>query len=52
VQPMPAPRYSGTATALPTAAPAAGSHTNEILAGLGYDGARLQALKDAGALGR
>jgi alpha-methylacyl-CoA racemase len=52
MQPMPAPRYSGTATAVPSAAPAAGTHTAEVLAELGYDAARLQALKEAGALGR
>ncbi len=52
VQPMPAPRYSGTATAVPTAAPRAGSHTEELLAGLGYDAAGLAALKATGALGR
>jgi alpha-methylacyl-CoA racemase len=52
VQPMPAPRYSATATATPSPAPAAGSHTAELLAGLGYDAARLEALKAAGALGR
>jgi alpha-methylacyl-CoA racemase len=52
VQPMPAPRYSGTATATPSAAPAAGSHTAELLAGLGYDAAKLETLKAVGALGR
>jgi len=52
VQPMPAPRYSGTATAMPSAAPVAGAHTAEILADVGYDSARLKALKEAGVLGR
>lgn len=52
VQPMPAPRYSGTPTAMPTAAPASGSHTAEILEGLGYNAARIAALKESGALGR
>jgi alpha-methylacyl-CoA racemase len=52
VQPMPAPRYSGTPTAMPSAAPAAGSHTAEVLADLGYGAAQLEALKAAGALGR
>ena len=52
MQPMPAPRYSGTATATPSPAPAAGTHTGELLAGLGYDAAKLEALKAAGALGR
>jgi alpha-methylacyl-CoA racemase len=52
VQPMPAPRYSGTPAATPGAAPQAGTHTAELLAGLGYDAAKLEALKAAGALGR
>jgi alpha-methylacyl-CoA racemase len=52
VQPMPAPRYSATATAVPTAAPGAGSHTEQLLAGLGYDAAKLETLKAAGAFGR
>ncbi len=52
MQPMPAPRYSATATATPSPAPAAGSHTAEVLAGLGYDAAKLEALQAAGALGR
>ena len=51
-QPMPAPRYSGTPTAMPAAAPQAGSHSAELLAGLGYDAAKLEALKTAGAFGR
>ena len=49
---MPAPRYSGTPTAMPAAAPQAGSHSAELLAGLGYDAAKLEALKAAGAFGR
>jgi alpha-methylacyl-CoA racemase len=51
-QPMPAPRYSGTPTAMPTAALPAGSHSAELLAGLGYDAAKVEALKAAGAFGR
>lgn len=51
-QPMPAPRYSGTPTATPSAAPGAGAHSAELLAGLGYDSARIEALKAAGAFGR
>lgn len=50
-QPMPAPRYSGTPTAVPQAAPAAGHDTEAVLAGLGYDAGKLAALKSAGALG-
>jgi alpha-methylacyl-CoA racemase len=52
VQPMPAPRYSGTPTARPQPAPAAGHDTAALLADLGYDAARIAALRAAGALGR
>jgi alpha-methylacyl-CoA racemase len=52
VQPMPAPRYSGTPTAMPSAAPRAGADTAAVLESLGYDAAKLDALKAAGALGR
>ena len=44
MQPAPAPRYSGTATATPTAAPMPGDHTEAVLASLGFslgDAARL-----------
>ncbi|MCG2842015.1 CoA transferase [Sandaracinobacter sp. RS1-74] len=51
VQPMPAPRYSETPAAPPRPAPEAGADGAEILAGLGYDAARIQSLKAAGALG-
>lgn len=51
IQPMPAPRYSGTPTAQPFATPAAGSDGDALLAGLGYDAARIAALRDAGAVG-
>lgn len=51
VQPMPAPRYSGTPTAQPFATPAAGSDGGALLAGLGYDEARIAALRAAGAVG-
>jgi alpha-methylacyl-CoA racemase len=52
IQPMPAPRYSATATATPAPAPRPGADTEALLAGLGYDAARIEALKTAGALGR
>jgi alpha-methylacyl-CoA racemase len=52
MQPMPAPRYSATATANPSPAPVPGTHSAEILAGLGYDAAKLAALTSAGAFGR
>ena len=51
MQPMPAPRYSGTPTAVPTAAPKAGNDTEAVLKALGYDEGRLAALKSAGAIG-
>lgn len=51
VQPMPAPRYSGTPTAMPVAAPAAGSDGGDLLEGLGFDAARIKALKAAGVVG-
>lgn len=50
-QPMPAPRYSRTATAMPTPQPLPGAHGDEILASLGYDEARKAALKSSGAVG-
>jgi len=52
VQPMPAPRYSGTPTAMPQAAPAPGADTEALLQGLGYDSDRIAALRSEGALGR
>jgi len=52
VQPLPAPRYSLTPTAMPVAATQSGADTESVLAGLGYDAARLGALKAAGAFGR
>lgn len=51
IQPAPAPRYSVTKTVLPTPAPMVGADTDTILAGLGYDRARIDALKGAGAFG-
>ena len=51
VQPMPAPRYSGTPTAKPVAAPAAGAHSAELLGSIGFDAARIEALKSAGVIG-
>jgi crotonobetainyl-CoA:carnitine CoA-transferase CaiB-like acyl-CoA transferase len=44
-------RYSDTPLADPTPAPGVGEHTAEVLADvLGYDGARIAALRDAGAI--
>ena len=52
MQPMPAPRYSGTPTRHPVAAPKTGADTPQLLQDLGYDSARVEALKASGALGR
>jgi alpha-methylacyl-CoA racemase len=52
VQPMPAPRYSGTPTATPTPQPRPGADTEALLAGLGYDRARIEELRSAGAFGK
>jgi alpha-methylacyl-CoA racemase len=51
IQPAPAPRYSGTVIDTPVVAPVAGSDSDAVLAGLGYDAARIAALRGAGALG-
>ncbi len=51
IQPAPAPRYSKTKTDVPNAAPSVGSGTDVILTGLGYDKARIEALRATGALG-
>jgi alpha-methylacyl-CoA racemase len=50
-QPRPAPRFSRTDPPTPAAAPANGEHTRAVLAGLGYDGDRIEALLASGALG-
>lgn len=52
VQPAPAPRYSATPTAPPVPQPPPGADTEALLAGLGYDAARIAALRASGALGR
>lgn len=45
-------RYAGTPLADPVPAPAVGQHTEEVLRNtLGYDDARISALREAGALG-
>ncbi|MFM9976710.1 MAG: CaiB/BaiF CoA transferase family protein [Sphingomonadaceae bacterium] len=51
VQPMPAPRYSHTVNDPPRAPTRAGGDTDAVLAGMGYDGARIAELRAAGALG-
>ncbi len=49
-QPAPAPRFSRTATAAPTAAPHAGQHTDDVLGEMGFDEADIAKLRDAGAV--
>ena len=48
-QPMPAPRYSVSVTDVPRPAPRVGADTETVLASLGYDAARIDMLKAAGA---
>ena len=50
-QPMPAPRYSVSVTDVPRPAPRVGADTETVLASLGYDAARIDMLKAAGAFG-
>jgi len=50
-QPAPAPRYSHTVTDLPHAAPKLGSDADVLLAELGYDASRIEALRRDGVLG-
>jgi alpha-methylacyl-CoA racemase len=51
IQPAPAPRYSQTQTAAPQLAGKAGADGEAILIEIGYDAARIAALKSKGALG-
>jgi alpha-methylacyl-CoA racemase len=51
IQPAPAPRFSGTVIETPKAAPIAGGDSDAVLAALGYDAARIAALRSGGALG-
>jgi len=50
-QPRPAPRFSRTEPGDPSPPPAAGAHTDEILAELGLSDAEIDALRRAGAAG-
>jgi alpha-methylacyl-CoA racemase len=50
VQPAPAPRYSGTPNAAPRPSGRTGSDTDALLVELGFDAARIAALKDARAV--
>ena len=50
MQPAPAPRFSRTATALPTAPAHAGQHSRAVLADWGFDADRITALIASGAV--
>jgi len=50
-QPAPAPRFSRTPGQIRRPPPHAGQHSDEVLAEIGYDEARLAALRDSGAIG-
>jgi alpha-methylacyl-CoA racemase len=50
-QPAPAPRFSRTPADPPQPPPAPGQETDEVLAGLGYPGAEIAALRDRRAVG-
>jgi alpha-methylacyl-CoA racemase len=50
VQPAPAPRFSRSTPEIRRPPAHAGQHTDEVLAELGIDAARIAALRDAGAI--
>lgn len=50
LQPAPAPRFSGTPTALRRPPPQPGEHTDEVLAEVGFGADRIAALRAAGAV--
>ncbi|MGN6498828.1 MAG: CaiB/BaiF CoA transferase family protein [Tsuneonella sp.] len=50
VQPAPAPRYSGTATATPVAAPMPGDQTEEVLGALGFGAGEIAKMREAGTV--
>src|SRR5690606_39473754 len=49
-QPAPAPRFSRTTAEIQRPPSHAGQHTDEILAELGFDAARIGSLREAGAI--
>jgi alpha-methylacyl-CoA racemase len=49
-QPGPAPRFSRTPGSIDRPPPHAGQHSDELLAEIGYDEAKIAALRDAGAV--
>ncbi|MFC4147856.1 CaiB/BaiF CoA-transferase family protein [Micromonospora mangrovi] len=50
-QPAPAPRFSGTPTALRRPPPTPGEHTDDVLVEAGFDADRIAALRASGAIG-
>jgi len=50
IHPHPAPRFSRTAVDVVTAPSKPGEHTDEILDELGYDGVKIQKLREAGVV--
>ena len=50
LQPAPAPRYSGTQTAVPQPAPMPGSDSDAVLAALGLSPDECNALRAAGTI--
>jgi alpha-methylacyl-CoA racemase len=50
VQPSPAPRFSKTVEGIQRPPAHAGQHTDEVLGDWGFDGDRIQKLRDAGAI--
>jgi crotonobetainyl-CoA:carnitine CoA-transferase CaiB-like acyl-CoA transferase len=49
-QPRPAARFDVTEARTPSAAPLIGQHTREVLSGLGYSGADIEALAAQGVI--
>ena len=49
-QPAPAPRFSRTPGEIRRPPPHAGQHTDELLAEIGYDEARIASLRDSGSV--
>src|SRR5262245_36975694 len=48
-QPAPAPRFSRSSPTVSPAAPARGTHTDDVLAQIGYSGSEIAALRQSGA---
>lgn len=51
LQPAPAPRFSRTPARIRHAAPRRGEHTEQVLAQFGFSAARIEHLREAGAIG-